>query len=137
MNVLGNWLDGSGWVAVMAAAMVTTEGKADALQSGSLISRTQWAHQVTAAALLIYRCKHLLCTGKDSVQRIWKQNHLMSGVQIWRVIIHNFFTGAKPLNWKFVPPVYEITTSRKLFDVCGSARQYHTLDVWYGSFPLC
>ena len=53
------------------------------------------------------------------------------------VIIHNFFTGAKPLNWKFVPPVYEITTSRKLFDVCGSARQYHTLDVWYGSFPLC
>ena len=51
LKSLGNWLDGSGWVAVMAAANFTTEGRADALQSGSHISRTQWAHQVTAAAL--------------------------------------------------------------------------------------
>ena len=51
LNVLGNWLDGSGWVAVITAANVTTEGRADALQSDSHISRTQWDHQVTAAAL--------------------------------------------------------------------------------------
>ena len=51
LNVLGDWLDGSGWVAIMAAPNVTTEGRADALQSGSRISRAQWAHQVTAAAL--------------------------------------------------------------------------------------
>ena len=43
LNVLGNWLDGSGLVAVMAAANVTTERRADAIQSGSHISRTQWA----------------------------------------------------------------------------------------------
>ena len=35
----------------MATANVTTEGRADALQSGSHVSRAQWAHQVTAAAL--------------------------------------------------------------------------------------
>ena len=41
LNVLGNWLDGSGWVAIMAASNVTTEGRADALQSGS---HTSTAH---------------------------------------------------------------------------------------------
>ena len=51
LNVLGNRLDGSGWVAIMATANVTTEGRADALQSGSHVSRAQWAHQVTATAL--------------------------------------------------------------------------------------
>lgn len=51
LSVLGNWLDVSGWVAIMATTTVTTEGRADALQSGSHISRAQWAHQVSAAAL--------------------------------------------------------------------------------------
>ncbi len=53
LKVLGNWLDGSGWVAIMASTNVTTEGRADALQSGSHTSRSQWAHQVTAAALFL------------------------------------------------------------------------------------
>ena len=51
LNVLGDWLEGSGWAAVMASANVMTEGRADALQSGSHTSRAQWAHQVSAAAL--------------------------------------------------------------------------------------
>ena len=53
LNVMGDWLNGSGWAAVMATANVTTEGRADALQKGSYTSRAQWAHQVTAAALYI------------------------------------------------------------------------------------
>jgi len=51
LNVLGDWLEGSGWASIMASANVTTEGRADALQSGSHTSRAQWAHQVSAAAL--------------------------------------------------------------------------------------
>ena len=51
LNVLGDWLEGSGWAAIMASANVTTEGRADVLQSGSHTSRAQWAHQVSAAAL--------------------------------------------------------------------------------------
>ena len=52
LSVLRNWLDGSGWVAIMAASNVTTGGKADALQSGSHTSTAHCAHQVTAAAVL-------------------------------------------------------------------------------------
>lgn len=52
LKVMGDWLEGSGWASVMAAATVTTEGRADSLQKGSHTSRAQWAHQVTAAVLL-------------------------------------------------------------------------------------
>jgi len=51
LNVLGDWLEGSGWAAIMASANLTTKGRADALLSGSHTSRSQWAHQVSAAAL--------------------------------------------------------------------------------------
>ena len=51
LSVLGGWLDGSGWSYVMTSANVTTEGRALGLQKGSHTSRSQWAHQVTAAAL--------------------------------------------------------------------------------------
>ena len=53
LKVIGDWLDGSGWTYVLSAANVSTEGRADSLQKGSHISRGQWAHQVTAAALYI------------------------------------------------------------------------------------
>ena len=69
LNVLGHWLDGSGWVAIMATANVTIEGRADALQSGSHVSRAQWAHQVTAAAYFTYRIKHILHTKMLQKQR--------------------------------------------------------------------
>ena len=53
LSVIGDQLDGSGWIYVMASATVTTDGQALGLQKGSHTSRSQWAHQVTAAALCI------------------------------------------------------------------------------------
>ena len=53
LKVIGDWLDGSGWTYVMIAGNVTTEGRASNVQKGSHISRGQWAHQVTSAALYI------------------------------------------------------------------------------------
>ena len=50
LSVIGDQLDGSGWIYVMASANVTTDGQALGLQKGSHTSRSQWAHQVTAAA---------------------------------------------------------------------------------------
>ena len=53
LNVLGDFLDGSGWVSMMTSANVTTEGRAFGLHKGSHTSRGQWAHQVTATALFV------------------------------------------------------------------------------------
>lgn len=55
LKVLGEWIDGSGWVSVMKTANVTTDGRGDALTKGSFTARSQWAHQVTAAALFCLR----------------------------------------------------------------------------------
>ena len=51
LNILDDWLERSAWAFIMASANVTTEGRTDALQSGSHTSRAQWAHQVSAVAL--------------------------------------------------------------------------------------
>ena len=48
LKVIGDWLDGSGWIYVMTSATVTTEGCATGLQKCSHTSRGQWAYQVMA-----------------------------------------------------------------------------------------
>jgi hypothetical protein len=58
LKLIGDWLDGSGWVSVMATAKVTTEGRADAPQKGSHILRGPWEHQVTVAALFTLQTLH-------------------------------------------------------------------------------
>ena len=55
LNVLGHWLDGSGWLSLLTTANVTTDGRADALKKGSFTARSQSAHQVTTATLYCLR----------------------------------------------------------------------------------
>jgi len=74
LNVLGDWLKGSGWASIMASANVTTEGRADALQSGSHTSRAQWAHQVSAAALFCLQ-KEAFMAYKDDLEVTAKPFH--------------------------------------------------------------
>ena len=78
--MLGDFVDGSGWTSVMSTASVTTEGRAENLQRGSQTSRSQWAHEVTAAVLYAlqqqaYRAYRETC-GSDNFLSfdIWKQN---------------------------------------------------------------
>ena len=40
LNVLGHWLDGSGWLSLLTTANVTTDGRADALKKGSFTARS-------------------------------------------------------------------------------------------------
>ncbi len=101
LKVLGNWLDGSGWVAIMASTNVTTEGRADALQSGSHTSRSQWAHQVTAAALFLLQNEAFIAYKEEMAS-----DHLdVKSFDEWCVIgkpsIHSSCIGAKFSNWKF------------------------------------
>ena len=50
-KALGDWLDGSGWDAVLSEAKVARPGVAQSCVDGSHLTRTRHAHQVTAAAL--------------------------------------------------------------------------------------
>ena len=52
-NMLGKWLNGSGWAEALCNAGVATQGVADSFLSASHLTRTRQAHQVTAASLYI------------------------------------------------------------------------------------
>ena len=54
-KLLGDWLRDSGWTAVLIAAEVTSSGRAEAMLKGTHVTRTRYAHQVTALSLSILR----------------------------------------------------------------------------------
>jgi len=51
MQVLGNWLDGSGWTSALVQADIASPGTADSFIKVSHVTRTRHAHQVTAVTL--------------------------------------------------------------------------------------
>lgn len=50
MQVLGNWLDGSGWTSALVQADIASAGTADSFIN---VSHVRHAHQVTAACIHI------------------------------------------------------------------------------------
>ena len=53
LNVIGDWLEDSGWVEALVQADVSSPGKAEAFLNASHVKRTRYAHQVTACSLYI------------------------------------------------------------------------------------
>jgi len=53
LKAIGTWLACSGWVEVLSQAEITTAGRAESLVNCAHITRTRYAHQVTAASLFI------------------------------------------------------------------------------------
>ena len=51
LKLLGDWLRESGWTTALLRSELTTSGRADAMLSGAHVTRTRYAHQVTAATL--------------------------------------------------------------------------------------
>ena len=51
LKTLGSWLDGSGWTEALAQAAITTVGTAESYIHCSHVTRTRYAHQVTAVTL--------------------------------------------------------------------------------------
>ena len=52
-KVLGEWLDGSGWVNALIDADVATPGTAESFLKVSHLAKTRRAHEITAAALYV------------------------------------------------------------------------------------
>ena len=51
--VVGDWLKDSGWESVLVNANISTPGRVDAMLKASHVTRTRYAHQVTACVLYI------------------------------------------------------------------------------------
>lgn len=120
LNVLVDWLDGSGWISIMATANVTTK-----------CSPEWFAHVKITVGSSSDSSSFILSTESSiySIQRwFWKSSLLMSGLSTWKPISHNSILEQNSQIRDSPPPVYAITTRRKLLDVCGSTVHHHTMD---------
>ena len=54
---LGDWLEESGWCNLLTDVEIDSAGKAVSFLNGSHVTRTRYAHQVTAATLQILMTK--------------------------------------------------------------------------------
>lgn len=53
LQVLGDWVDGSGWISALVQANIASTGTADSFISVRHVTKTRNVHQVTAASLHI------------------------------------------------------------------------------------
>ena len=53
LNVIGDWLEDSGWVEALVQAKVASAGTAESFLKATHVTRTRYAHQVTASSLYI------------------------------------------------------------------------------------
>ena len=53
LKLIGGWLEGSGWTTALADANVATPGTAESFIKATSVTRSRWAHQVTACSLFI------------------------------------------------------------------------------------
>ena len=51
LEMLGNWLEGSGWTTALTNSGITSSGVAESFNGVSHLTRTRYFHQVTALAL--------------------------------------------------------------------------------------
>ena len=51
MSLIGNWLEGSGWVEIVQNSCISTPGRVEHFLTGKSIERTRYAHQVTLYCL--------------------------------------------------------------------------------------
>lgn len=57
LKMVGTWLSNSGWDSALVQAEITTSGRADAILKATHITRSRYAHQVSACALYILKRK--------------------------------------------------------------------------------
>ena len=69
-QLLGDWLDDSGWTNILVQADIARSGTADSFIKASHITKTRHAHQVTAATLyILLRKAHEDCQPNDADTR--------------------------------------------------------------------
>ncbi|CAB4025239.1 hypothetical protein ROHU_037104 [Paramuricea clavata] len=139
LNTIGDWLEGSGWVEVLAKAEVNTPGRAESFLSGKQVKRSRYAHQMSCSALYLlvqdaYTRSEtdlsfdtwLLKRSKESVQF-----HVLEQVSPWLFSLDHthysrwlpiFIQGMKQLSCKH-PLVYQ-EFNKGHFTVKNSTRKF-------------
>ena len=68
LKMVGHWLNNSRWDSALVQADITTRGKADAILRATRITRTRYAHQVSACALFILQLRAYKASIDDDIE---------------------------------------------------------------------
>ena len=71
LKLLGDWLEKCSWDSALVQASITTPGKANAFSKASHVTRTRYAHQVTAAALYFLQKQAHECSDDSETFKKW------------------------------------------------------------------
>ena len=74
MDLIGNWLEGSGWTQIYESAGISTPGRIESFLNVSDIKRTRYAHKVTSSRLLKVAQKAHQAIVDDTSYEDWKTN---------------------------------------------------------------
>ena len=83
LRALEDWLGGSGWTSAIVQANIASPGTAESFLKASHISRTRYAHEVTASSLYVLMYRAYLefsqaLTEEDQQLDFWQWHHLKS-----------------------------------------------------------
>ena len=84
-QVLGNWLEDSGWTSALVQVNIASTGTADSFIKASHVTKTQHAHQT----------KHTLSTHQKQLQQGQKFFHWKRGVKCVLRRVSSSVTGSK------------------------------------------
>ena len=71
LKLLGDWLEKCGWDSALVQASIMTAGKANAFLKASYVTRTRYAHQVTAATLYFPQKQTHECSDDSETFENW------------------------------------------------------------------
>ena len=97
LGMVGNWLTNSGWNSTLVQAYITTRGRADAILRAAHITRSCYAHQVSACALFILQLRAYKASIDDNIEpddlSTWVRKQCQADPQ--------FFSGQLRLSWNY------------------------------------
>ena len=97
LKMVGHWLNNSGWDSALVQADVTTRGRADAILKAVHITRSRYAHQVSACTLYILQRRAY----KAAIDDNRAPEDFTTWVQEQCAKHPSFFCGQLRLNWNY------------------------------------
>ena len=95
LKMVGHWLNNSGWDSALVQADITSHGRADAILKAAHITRSRYAHEVSACALYILQRRAY----KTSIDGIRELDDFNTWVQKQCEAHPIFFSGQLRLSW--------------------------------------
>ena len=86
--MIGQLLEGSGWIELLAEAGITTSGVAQSFLTTSHIKKTRRSHEFTLAALYLLKREAFSCPNDEDLEFSTWQNKMEARLSMYVLLAH-------------------------------------------------